>query len=56
MRTVILLAGILIHEALNNIAKTNGFKSVENDSWTSFLAVAFLVVMTMDIIDFFRGI
>jgi hypothetical protein len=52
MRTVILIAGILINDGLNSIAITNGKQDTDNTAVVLFLIITFVVVIAMDIIDF----
>ena len=55
MRTVIFLGLFLIHDAIVILAVSNGYvRTASSNEVIIFLATTLLVVMVMDIVDFFR--
>jgi len=52
MRTVIFIAGFMIHDGLESIAESNGKKQTDDKTVIPFLATVFLAAVVMDIVDF----
>ena len=55
MRTSIMFGAYFIYEGLCNIARSNGYNIPSDDRSEQFIAIMMIVVMVMDIVDFFRG-